>query len=123
REFIQRMAWEMGRNVAGYELQRVFAAFDGLDAGAPGLPRGIYGYGEGARLAIYALALDSRIEVFVVSGQLGPRENLHEEPFDRGVWNVLRESGSELGVTRAAVIVEEAAYNPAPLPKARSGRS
>src|SRR4029077_3920836 len=72
REFIQRMAWEMGRNIAGYELQRVFAAFDGLNARAPGLPRGIYGYGEGGRLAIYATALDSRIKVSVVSGELGP---------------------------------------------------
>ena len=59
----------MGRNVAGYELQRVFAAFDGLDAGSPGLPRGIYGYGEGGRLAMYIAALDPRIKATIVSGE------------------------------------------------------
>jgi hypothetical protein len=126
REFVQRMAWEMGRSISGYELQRVFAGFDGLDAGAPSLPRGIYGFGEGARLAIYAAALDSRIRLTTVSGDYGPLDNLHEEPFDRGVWNVLRgfhAADLEEMIAPRGLIVEDAAFTPAPLPKARAGRS
>jgi hypothetical protein len=126
REFVQRMAWEMGRSISGYELHRVFAGFDGLDADAPALPRGIYGFGEGARLAMYAAALDTRIRLTTISGDFGPLDNLHEEPFDRGVWKVLRGfRGADLEemIAPRGLIVEDAAFNPAPSPKARAGRS
>lgn len=125
REFVQRMAWEMGRTITGYELQRIFAGFDAMEATAPKLPRGLYGYGEGGRLAMYAAAIDPRIKATVVSGEFGPRENLHEEPIDRSVWSVLREFGPaelEQMIAPRSLTIETAEFKPAPLPAVRAGR-
>ena len=63
REFIYRMAFEMGRHVIGYEVQRILALVDFFSAqDAPeDVPVGVFGYGEGGLLALYSGALDERI--------------------------------------------------------------
>ena len=69
REFVYRPAFELGRHVIGYEVQKVLALVDALeregrDRGR-GVRVGIFGHGEGGAIALYAAALDPRIEVRV----------------------------------------------------------
>ncbi|HUS07367.1 MAG TPA: hypothetical protein VMZ52_13760, partial [Bryobacteraceae bacterium] len=93
REFIYRMAYQMGRHIIGYEAQKTLAAVDWFERTAPGLPVGVAGYGEGGLIALYSAAVEPRIKAALVSGYFGPRERLFEEPIYRNVWGLLREFG------------------------------
>jgi dienelactone hydrolase len=93
REFVHRMAYQMGRTLVGYEVQKVLAAIDWFHATDKKLPVGELGVGEGGRVALYAAALDERVRALHVACALGPRENSHEEPLDRNLWNNVREFG------------------------------
>ncbi len=109
REFIYRMAYEMGRHIIGYEVQNVLAAVDGFRREWPDLPVGVAGYGEGGLLALYSAAADARIDAALVSGYFGPREQLWREPIYRNVWSLLSEFGdAELAglVTPRHLIIE-----------------
>lgn len=98
REFIYRQAFEMGRHIIGYEVQKILAVVDWFKNG-PGPARGddpkigVFGYAEGGLLALYAGALDTRIDVTCVSGYFGPREKIWEEPIYRNVFALLDEFG------------------------------
>ena len=59
REWIYRMAFEAGRHIIGYEVQKVLAAVDWFGAAARTGPIGMAGYGEGGLIAFYAAALDT----------------------------------------------------------------
>jgi dienelactone hydrolase len=97
REFVYRMAYEMGRHVIGYEIQKVLAAVDWFCRDKDHPPVAVYGYGEGGLLAFYAGAIDERIRQTVVGGYFGPREEVWKEPIYRNVWGLLREfSDAEL---------------------------
>jgi cephalosporin-C deacetylase-like acetyl esterase len=93
REFLYRMAYQMGRHLIGYEVQKVLAAVDGFcrDRHHPAV--GVIGPGEGGLLALYSAALDPRIEAAAVCGYFGPRESLWQEPIYRNVFGLLREFG------------------------------
>jgi dienelactone hydrolase len=94
REFIYRMAFQMGRHIIGYEVQKIRALVDWLaqnDAGK--MPIGVIGYGEGGLLALYSAASDTRIEAVVVSGYFQSRQRVWEEPIYRNVWRLLCEFG------------------------------
>ena len=111
REFIYRQAFEMGRNVVGYEVQKVLAVVDWFAAeAAGGDPKiGVIGYAEGGLLALDAAALDTRIDVACVSGYFEPRENLWQEPIYRNVFALLDEFGdAELAslIAPRALVVE-----------------
>ncbi len=93
REFVYRAAYELGRHIIGYEVQKVLAALDFFGQCGSKLPVGVIGYGEGGLLAFYAAALDTRIDAACVSGYFGPRESLFEEPIYRNTWSLLREFG------------------------------
>jgi dienelactone hydrolase len=95
REWIYRMAFEVGRHIIGYEVQKVLAAVDWFASTdqIPHIPVGIMGYGEGALLAFYSAALDSRIDATVISGYFRERENAWMEPIYRDVWGLVREFG------------------------------
>ena len=98
REWIYRQAYEMGRHIIGYEVQKILALIDWFDhqnSNSDQLPLGVgvAGYGEGGLLAFYAAALDTRIDTALVSGYFGPRENLWEEPIYRNVFGLLHEFG------------------------------
>jgi len=93
REFIYRMAFELGRHVIGYEVQKVLAAVDWLAGRPDAAPVGVIGHGEGGLLALYSAALDRRIDAACVSGYFGPREGLWQEPIYRNVFGLLREFG------------------------------
>ncbi len=94
REFLYRSAFELGRQVTGYELQKIFAAIDWTSKESPGLRIGVVGYGEGGMLALYAGALDTRISATCVSGFFGPRERSWEEPLDRNIFGLLSGYGA-----------------------------
>jgi dienelactone hydrolase len=95
REWIYRMAYESGRHIIGYEVQKVLAAVDWFarENAAEAVPIGIAGYGEGGLLALYAASLDERVRAALVSGYFQPREGLWREPIYRDVWGLLREFG------------------------------
>ena len=93
REFIYSMAFEMGRHIIGYEVQKVLSAVDAIKAEDPNAEVGVAGYGEGGLLALYSAAIDTRIYASLVSGYFGPREGLWSEPIYRNVWRLLERFG------------------------------
>lgn len=93
REVVFRGAYELGRHVIGYEVQKVLAAVDWFVRESPKQRIGVIGYGEGGLLALYSAAVDFRIDAAVVSGYFDARENLWKEPIYRNVWALLTEFG------------------------------
>jgi cephalosporin-C deacetylase-like acetyl esterase len=93
REFIYRMAYEMGRHVLGYEVQKVLAAVEELCREKDHPPVGVIGSGEGGLIALYSAALDERIKATEVNDYFGPREAVWKEPIYRNVFGLLREFG------------------------------
>ena len=100
REYLYRSSFELGRQLTGYELQKVLAVIDWFYAQQTDRdPRlnsenvGVIGWGEGGRLALYAAALDDRIGPTCVSGYFGPRQEIWEEPIDRNVFGLLTAFG------------------------------
>lgn len=93
REWVYRSAFEVGRHVIGYEVQKILAAVDALEAYNKSveedLPICVAGVGEGGLLALYSSALDSRIDVTLVSGYFQPRDGVWQEPIERNVWRLL----------------------------------
>ena len=131
REFVQRMAYEMGRTTLGYEVQKVLAAADSFEASGgrkpPGSrPLGVIGYGDGGLVALCAAALDERFEVCQVSGAFGSLASCWEQPLDRNVWGMLREFGdAELGMLVAPrkLVVDRCAAPKWAGPVAKAGRN
>ena len=94
REWIYRQAFHMGRHVIGYEVQKVLAAVDWFkrNQGDP-VKVGVAGYAEGGLVALYAAAVDTRIDAALVSGYFDSRQHVWSEPIYRNVWGLLREFG------------------------------
>jgi len=95
RELLYRAAYQMGRHLIGYEVQKVLAAVAWFEQEArDDDPRiAVVGYGEGGLVALYAAALDKRIDVVGVSGYFDSRQEIWREPIDRNVSGLLREFG------------------------------
>jgi dienelactone hydrolase len=98
REWIYRQAFELGRHVIGYEVQKVLAAVDWFASqesagGKRKLPIAVTGYAEGGLLALYAAALDTRIDAALVSGYFDARQRVWAEPIYRNLIGLLREFG------------------------------
>ncbi|PYV12063.1 MAG: hypothetical protein DMG07_17880, partial [Acidobacteria bacterium] len=94
REFLYRAAYEMGRHIVGFEVQKVRAAVEWFRLESAGArPVGVIGYGEGGLVALYAAAVETRIDAAAVSGYFGPREGIWQEPIYRNVWSLLTEFG------------------------------
>jgi cephalosporin-C deacetylase-like acetyl esterase len=99
REFVYRPAFELGRHIMGYELQKVLAGVDWFakeaekESGGRQLSGtlriGVVGYGEGGMLAFYAGSLDARITSTYLSGYFGPRNHLWQQPIDRNIFDQL----------------------------------
>ncbi len=111
REFVYRQAFEMGRHIIGYEVQKVLAVVDWFAGEAKGgdAKIGVFGYAEGGLLALAAGALDTRIDVTCVSGYFTSRQRVWEEPIYRNVFALLDEFGdAELAslVAPRALVVE-----------------
>jgi dienelactone hydrolase len=101
REWIYRQAFELGRHIIGYEVQKVLAAVDWfasenaarVQAGGKPLKMGMAGYAEGGLIAFYSAAVDPRIDAAWVSGYFSSRQRLWEEPIYRNVFGLLHEFG------------------------------
>ena len=95
REWLHRPAFELGRHLLGYELHAVLAGVDALNNTSAGEERstGVIGFGEGGLLALYAGALDSRLDAVAVSGYFGPRERLWLEPAEHNIFGLLETFG------------------------------
>ena len=98
REWLYRQAFHMGRHIIGYEVQKVLAAVDWLEVRhtqqqVSQEPIGVAGYGEGALIAFYAAAIDTRIDATLVSGYFDSRENGWAQPIYRNVWSLLNRFG------------------------------
>jgi dienelactone hydrolase len=113
REWIYRMAFEAGRHIIGYEVQKVLAALDWFvtQNALHAAPLAVAGYDEGGLLALASGALDQRIQATLVSGYFQPRDAVWTEPVYRDVWGLLKEFGdAELAglIAPRALIVETA---------------
>ena len=93
REWIYRMAFEVGRHTIGFEVQKVLAAVDWFESENRTAPIGVIGYCEGGLLSLYSGALDRRIKATAVCGYFQEREGLWKEPIYRDVWGLVREFG------------------------------
>jgi dienelactone hydrolase len=111
REFIYRMAFQVGRHVIGYEVQKTLAAVDWFEHENRGrrVPIAVAGYGEGGLIALSSAASDTRIDGALVAGYFSTRQELWKEPIYRDVWGLLREFGdAEIAglIAPRALIVE-----------------
>jgi cephalosporin-C deacetylase-like acetyl esterase len=96
REYVYRMAFEMGRHVIGYEVQKVLSAVDWIEerhTGEADVPILVAGAGEGGLIALHSAAVDLRIDGALISGYFGPREAVWAEPIYRNVWSQVAEFG------------------------------
>jgi dienelactone hydrolase len=94
REFLYRPAFELGRHLIGYEIQKVLALVDWLEIDSgPRADVGVIGWGDGGMLALYSAALDSRIRGACVSGYFADRRSLWRQPVDRNVFGLLEQFG------------------------------
>lgn len=114
REWIYRQSFVLGRNVGGYEIQKILAAVDWFARRTrpESIKIGVAGWGEGGWLALYSAALDPRIDAALVSGYFAPRERLWQEPIYRNVFGLLPEFGdAEIArlIVPRALLVEHAA--------------
>ena len=132
REWIYRQAFELGRHIIGYEVQKVLAAVDWFESensrlDKPKPPIGVAGFAEGGLLALYAAAVDVRIEAAVVSGYFDNRDGLWAEPIYRNVFGLLGEFGdaeiASLVAPRALVIEHSDVPEISGPPKPKAGRS
>ncbi|MBI4326290.1 MAG: dienelactone hydrolase family protein [Chloroflexi bacterium] len=134
REWIYRQAYQMGRHIIGYEVQKILAAVDWFQQEQTRNPASntrkakiaVAGYAEGGLMAFYAAALDTRIDAALASGYFTSRQHVWEEPIYRNVFALLREFGdAEIAglIAPRALIVE---YSPVPQidgpPQPRQGR-
>jgi dienelactone hydrolase len=114
RELLYRAAYQMGRHLIGYEVQKVLALVDWHSrlSSSSQTPIGLVGYGEGGAIVLYAAAVDSRIAAAGVSGYFNSRQGIWKEPIDRNVFGLLAEFGdAELAslVAPRPVVIEACA--------------
>ena len=93
REYIYRSAFELGRHLLGYEIQKVRAIVDWFKD-SPDSRVGVIGYGEGGLLAMYTAAIDDRIDATLISGAFAPRESCWTEPLERNLFGLLKRFGA-----------------------------
>jgi len=91
REFLYRSAFELGRHLIGYEVQKVSAIIDALSDKNKGI--GVAGDGEGGLIAFYAAAVDERIKRAWIIGHFGKRERVWDEPAYRNIFGLLNHFG------------------------------
>ena len=124
REFIYRMAYELGRHIIGYEVQKVLSLVDWMSHSE--VPIGVIGYGEGGLIALYSAAVDTRIQATAVSGYFQSRQEVWREPIYRNVWGLLHEFGdaeiASLIAPRPLIIEASSGPEVAGPPPSRDGR-
>lgn len=120
REYLYRPAFELGRHLIGYELQKVLSGLRCLAgkqddrASSHAVRTGLIGWGEGGMLALYAGALDPAVDVVCSSGYFSSCERRWEEPLERNVFGLLDQFGDAEIATLIAprVLIVEACSGP-----------
>ncbi|HVK09284.1 MAG TPA: hypothetical protein VM597_10950, partial [Gemmataceae bacterium] len=123
REFLYRMAYEMGRHIIGYEVQKVLAVVDWFTKDKAHAPVGVMGVRDGSLLALSAAAIDDRIAVTSADYAGG---DIGVPSLDRNRWAYLAEFGDArvamLALPRTVHLHWAISPPPGP-PAARAGRS
>ena len=123
REFLYRSAFELGRHIIGYEVQKVLAIVDAL--GSDELSIGVAGNGEGGLISMYASAIDERIKKAWIIGHFGPRERVWDEPAYRNVFGLLNHFGdAEIArlILPRKLIIDPSKYLKIETPKGTGGK-
>ena len=90
REFIYRMAYEMGFQINGLEIQKLLPLINWFSFKDPSIPIGVAGNGDGAFEALVLSFLDNRIKSSWIDGYHLNRNKSWSEPLDRNIWNYLK---------------------------------
>ena len=90
REFIYRMAYEMGFQINGLEIQKLLPLINWCSFKDPSIPIGVTGNGDGAFQALVLSYLDNRIKSSWIDGYHLNRNKSWSEPLDRNIWNYLK---------------------------------
>jgi dienelactone hydrolase len=101
REYLYRPAFVLGRHLIGFELQKALAGVDFFEKerkeraanATDNRPIAVAGYGEGGMLALYAAALDDRLDAALVSGYFDDRRTIWQQPIDRNIFGLLERFG------------------------------
>lgn len=93
REFLYRSAFEMGRHIVGYEVQKVLAAIDWFKKTEADLDVSVSGIGEGGMIAFYAAALDPRIDTLLLDDFLFNKIPMWNQPISRSIFGLENEFG------------------------------
>jgi dienelactone hydrolase len=117
REFVYRAAFELGRHLIGYEVEKVLALValaSRRPDRAPNSRIGVFGYGEGGAIALYAAALEPQIKAVCVSGYFDNRNDVWRQPVDRNVFGLLEQFGDAEVASLIAprTLIVEAAKGP-----------
>ena len=128
REWIYRQAFEMGRHIQGYEVQKVLAAAEWFraDRGQAKRKLGLIGFGEGGTIALAAGAIDTAIDAVCISGAFHSRQKMWEEPIDHNIWGFLTEFGdAELAAMIAprSLTIEAAPFPSFSVPATSQGKT
>ena len=122
REFIYRMAYEMGRHIIGYEVQKVLAVVDWFTKEKGHAPVGVLGTADGSIIALSAAATDTRITATAADYAWG---DIGVQSIDRNRWAYLSEFGDArvamLALPRFVALYPRLIKPPGPAP-ARQGR-
>ena len=96
REYLYRSAFELGRHIQGYEIQKALALVDWFRREAKDGKRliSVHGFGEGGLLALQAGAIDLRIDEVELHGCFGNRLSGWQQPIDRNVFGLLEQFGN-----------------------------
>jgi len=93
REVLWRAAFEMGRTMAGYEIQKALAAAAALRTTHPAARVSLVGSGDGGYLALLAGASSPEISSVAVEGAFTSLDTLWDQPIDRTAFGLVRSFG------------------------------
>ena len=112
REFIYRMAYEMGYQINGLEIQKLLPLINWFSFKDPTIPIGVAGNGDGAFQALILSFLDNRIQSSWIDGYPLNRNKTWSEPLDRNIWNYLKYfSDAELvSLSKASTLISGFSY-------------
>ncbi|MCY2942572.1 MAG: hypothetical protein NTV50_13005 [Planctomycetota bacterium] len=112
REFIYRMAYEMGFQINGLEIQKLLPLINWFSLKDPSIPIGVAGNGDGAFQALVLSFLDNRIKSSWIDGYYLNRNKSWSEPLDRNIWNYLKYfSDAELiSLSKASTLISSFSY-------------
>ncbi len=112
REFIYRMAYEMGYQINGLEIQKLLPLINWFSFKDPLIPIGVAGNGDGAFQALVLSFLEGRIKSCWIDGYHLNRNKSWSEPIDRNIWSYLKYfSDAELiSLSKASTLISGLSY-------------